>query len=184
MVAGSLALKSKQETDMQLSSRDRLDQTIQASRALNWMLYCTHFQGDDLSGNMDGIHTLFSTQTAILEGIANELQAEVEQPAMERNGRVPNFSAEKQRELAQRAITHVMTQTDLQQVEKLSGADMETVIAVLDTFKNVLWEAEPVAPKVKAVRDQLIAAQDNEDLEVAVIAATPPDKATRRQVSQ
>jgi len=53
---------------------DILDQTIQATRALNWLLFRTLEKGDDLSRDSDGIHTLFDTQADILDSVARELE--------------------------------------------------------------------------------------------------------------
>lgn len=83
---------------------DRFEQTIQASRALNWMLFCTHLQGDSLNKERDGIHTLFERQSDQLEEIVQLLSAETKgqlaahSPAKVDAGHDPQMSPAELRE--------------------------------------------------------------------------------------
>ncbi|MER9128025.1 hypothetical protein NKH81_34435 [Mesorhizobium sp. M0959] len=56
---------------------DRFEQTIQASRALNYMLFCTHLHNEPLNKDSDGINTLFETQIDLFEGILATIEADL-----------------------------------------------------------------------------------------------------------
>jgi hypothetical protein len=54
-------------------------------------------------------------------------------------------SDEEQRELMHWAIHEMMTSQHVRQVQTLSGLDEDTIVNVLETFRNVLWNARPAA---------------------------------------
>ncbi|ESY42039.1 hypothetical protein X747_14765 [Mesorhizobium sp. LNJC384A00] len=108
---------------------DQFEQTIQASRALNWMLFCTHLQGDSLTKERDGIHTLLETQADLYEAIVQQLAAAEKQTATDRIAEIKNS-------LSDRAGRQLMQEDTEQAARDRQSAKLDAELAGHETTQS------------------------------------------------